>query len=135
MKTEKNHLKSLLFLVGGLALIAAPGAFANNSSNESVDTATRFKNADTDHDGRVSQAEFSACYQQNDEKKLDANNDGMVSDEERAAAKPEKKHWWSRSSGSKIDPAAISQEFSKLDANHDGYLDPQEFAASSIAGS
>lgn len=119
-----------MFIAGGLALLALPAALADQN-----DAAAKFKAMDTDGDGRISPAEFTAGHQQLDASKLDTNKDGVVSDEERAAAKPAKKHWWSRSNDTKVeDPAATTQLFTKLDINSDGFLNESEFAAGLEAG-
>jgi hypothetical protein len=104
-------------------------AQANSNANAGLfagPDAGQLAKIDTDHDGRISRAEFLAS----DAKMtpLDTNNDGVVSaDEQAAAAKGQKKHWWSRkdSSGAEMDQADV---FAKLDTNKDGYLSAEELA-------
>jgi Ca2+-binding EF-hand superfamily protein len=113
MNPAKNHLKVLLLIAGALALLALPAASADEN-----DAAAKFKAMDTNGDGRISPAEFATGQQL------------MGADQDKAVAKPEKKHWWSRSSDTKTeDPAATTQQFTKLDVNGDGYLSEAEFAA------
>ena len=80
----------------------------------------RLMRADTDHDGRISLAEFMAARQNRagggygsdpaaQFKKLDTNNDGYVTPAE-------------------ID-AVSAERFARMDADHDGVLTPQERAA------
>lgn len=117
-------MKSLLCIAGGLALLATPSLFANDNM-----TAAKFKTYDTDNDGRISQAEFVAGCQQDNNQKLDANNNGTVNADEKSATTPAKKHWWSRGNGDRDDSKADVKLFKKLDTNNDGYLSEAEFTA------
>lgn len=130
---------TLPLLACGLALLALP-AFANDHH----DSAAKLKLLDTDGDGRISRAEFLAGKQAKFDK-LDTNHDGMVSADEKATAKSEKKHWWSRNDkADKINKAdanndnqiSASEEsssaeamFTKLDTNGDGFLTAAELDA------
>lgn len=74
----------------------------------------RMMAADTDHDGKISKAEFAAALQARRAKRLgsrmfdraDTNHDGMVDQAELKAL--------------------MARRFARLDANHDGVLTPDE---------
>jgi hypothetical protein len=88
--------------------------------------ASQFKTIDSDADGRISRAEFttSASLDLN----LDANRDGIVSTEERAAA-PDKKGTWTQRSNDGTPDMNPAETFAKLDADNDGFLSQNELAS------
>ena len=101
----------------GLAL-ALP-AFAN------TDASSKLKKLDTDGDGRVSRAEFVAGNRGMIQR-VDANKDGVVTADEAAVPKAEKKHWWTRNDK---PPGQVN----KADANNDGQVTPAEANAAAEA--
>lgn len=122
MNPTRISTKLLFCVAGGLALLAGPRLLADEP-----DAAATFKSYDTDADGKISPAEYTAGLQQGEVRKLDTNKDGKVSDEERAAAQPAKKHWWSRSETPGIDPETATKAFQALDVDKDGFLNETEF--------
>ncbi len=81
----------LLFAVG-LAVCLAAGMSAQNKPKKPADPQKRFARMDTDHDGRISLAEYQAAGKPGSAdkrakrfKKLDTNGDGYLSPEELAA--------------------------------------------------
>ena len=83
----------------------------------------RLMRADTDHDGRISQAEFMAAHQPGGQGRgnpihqfemLDSNHDGYVTPPE-------------------ID-AVSAARFARMDANHDGVVTPEERMATRGGG-
>lgn len=133
--------KLLPLLACGLSLAALPALAADDH-----DAGGKVKLFDTDGDGRISRAEFIAGKQDMTQR-LDANRDGVITPtESSAAARPEKKHWWSRSDKregnvngadangdgqvtSEEAAAHAGQMFSGLDTNADGYLTESELKA------
>lgn len=130
--------KNLTTLIACSLALVAGSAFANDK-----DVAGKMKKMDTDGDGRISQAEYTAGKQHKFDK-LDTNNDGVVSADEKAA-KSDKKSWWNRGdkknkveksdmnndgqlTATEQDASAVSS-FSKLDTNGDGYLTAVELEA------
>jgi hypothetical protein len=91
--------------------------------------ASQFKNIDSDADGRISRAEFTAAGSAATSLTSGSSTTtGTTADA--AAGKTEKKHWWNRSSSSDkasgdMDP---SETFSKLDTDNDGFLSQSELA-------
>jgi Ca2+-binding EF-hand superfamily protein len=79
----------------------------------------RVMKADTDHDGRISLAEWMAAHAKGPGdparqfERLDADHDGFVTPAE-------------------IQPM-LAKRFARLDANHDGVLSPDEIAAARTA--
>ena len=139
---KSNHLLPLIAC--GLSLAALP-AFAGDDH----DASSKVKMLDTDGDGRVSRSEFVAGKQEKIQR-LDANNDGVLTPAESStAAKPEKKHWWSRGDKPADKAAGINaadtngdgqvtsteatayadKSFARLDANNDGFLTESELKA------
>jgi len=132
----KSH-KIIPLVACGLAL-ALP-AFAN------TDASSKFKKLDADGDGRISRSEFVAGKHDKIQR-ADTNKDGVVTPDEAAVTKPEKKHWWSSSDKppgqmNKADvnndgqvtqaeaSAAAEAAFDKIDTNADGFISAGELEA------
>ncbi len=90
--------------------------------------ASHFKMIDADKDGRISRTEFTTAGSAS--LTLDANKDGMVTAEEKAAGKGEKKHWWSRKDKDVTGTDMNSAEtFAQMDTDNDGFLSQSEMAS------
>lgn len=122
-----------ILAAGTLALLALP-AFANNK-DETVDA--KYRNMDTDGDGKVSRAEF-ASYDQQRFAKLDANGDGVLSlselstdDGDRDAADKFKK--LDTDGDGKLSAteqkAGCDAKFTTIDTDGDGYISQSEMMA------
>ncbi len=104
--------------------------------------ASVFDDADTDHDGRISRAEFAAARMKEFDR-LDRNHDGAVSRDDfarllkfrpRAGARLD--DWISARDTNHDDKvtraelqAAPMPVFDRADANHDGFVDQKELSA------
>ena len=137
----KTH-RTVLIIAGTLALGALP-AFANTDH----DAKAKIKMLDTNGDGRLSRAEFVAGKEEQ-LRKLDANNDGVVTPGETSTSAPtEKQHFWNHTDKTKTDKinmadangdgkvtadeaaAYADKLFTQLDTNNDGYLTVAELEA------
>jgi Ca2+-binding EF-hand superfamily protein len=123
-----------LLAAGTLALLALP-AFANNK-DETADV--KFKNMDTDGDGKISRTEF-ASYDQQRFSKMDANGDGVISlnelstdgDGDRDASDKFKK--LDTDGDGKLSATeqktGCDAKFTTLDTDGDGYISQSEMMA------
>jgi Ca2+-binding EF-hand superfamily protein len=89
--------------------------------------AAQFKTIDTDADGRISRAEFTASASL--DLSLDADRDGIVTASERAAAPTGQNSALSRRSSDGTADSDPAQTFAKLDADNDGFLSQNELAS------
>jgi Ca2+-binding EF-hand superfamily protein len=132
----KERLPISLALIS-LAVLVGPAQAQRLGGRTSV-----FDGADTDHDGRISRAEFAAAREK-DFDRLDRNHDGVVSRDDFARLlkfRPQ--------AGSRLDnwiaardtnhdgkmmraelQAAPMSVFDRADANHDGFVDQKELSA------
>src|ERR1051325_37322 len=110
-----------LLLAFSLVAFAPASAYANDtakskssatggSSSAAASQSLDFSKADTNHDGKLSRAEWDAAMKQSNKSAASGGTSGGSS----------------ASAGSKLD-------FSKLDTNHDGSLSRQEFDAGGTA--
>lgn len=97
-----------ILIIGGFAVLLAGGAALAQEGPRGG------RMGDTDNDGRVSQAEFTAAALARFDA-VDANRDGTVSTEERQAARDAR-----RAQGREA-------RFARLDANSDGAISRAEF--------
>ena len=114
---------SRMTLIGGVAAIvlaAAAGAAtaqqAPAQAPERQDRSARMLASDTDNDGRISQAEFTAKAVER-VRSADGNGDGTVTAEERRAV------------GEARRAEHMAERFSRLDTNGDGAISQAEFEA------
>ena len=132
-----------LFLaaVGLTALVGAGGlALAQQAGSSGPDAPpphARFFEADANHDGAVSRAEFDA-FRTAEFARLDANHDGSVSREERRAAHPEGHGHHGQHDGDcgrggpggrEWGEGRHGDHLERADANHDGNITREEFLA------
>ncbi|OAI55139.1 hypothetical protein AYO44_00035 [Planctomycetaceae bacterium SCGC AG-212-F19] len=103
----RHMLTGLVALIIGLMAIGTAGAADDAAGKKKADPEALFKKLDTDGDGKISKAEFSAFVD-----KLKAK----LGDKGDKAAK------------------ALDGLFEKLDKNKDGYLSLEEFKAFKGAG-
>jgi Ca2+-binding EF-hand superfamily protein len=121
-----NTMKITLLAAGGLALAALPSALAG-------DTGDKFKQMDTDGDGRVTRTEHAAGVQAKFIK-LDTNNDGIVSAAELTAdhdqKAPNKLKFWEKDNKAQT---SVTEKISTFDRNADGQITRAEYESSSDA--
>lgn len=111
--------KTTLIVAGILALAALPSAFAEDAN-------AKLKEKDTDGDGRVTRAEYSAGALMQFAK-LDASGDGIISADEVSASSEKstsKLKFWS-----KDDKASAQDMLSSCDQNNDGQVSRDEHRA------
>ena len=136
-------MQSIKLSVLGLAAVLAATAAQAQTSAVSLVTAppTVFQSADTNSDGRVSQAEFDRHAKTSTFKRLDQDKDGMITLEEWKAVdlSPEaQKHFEAmdkdrndRISSSEFSDkthwkSALNDSFKLLDRDRDSHLAPDE---------
>ena len=142
-----------LVVVGALIVAVAPSIMAQDvkpdakqgvvkhAAKKAQAAVSAFETADTDKDGKISLAEFTAFRTEQLKKnfaKMDANSDGFLTKEE--ISKGKAPAWFDGADANKdgklsVDEfvasrgADLQKEFAKLDGNADGFLTPEEFAA------
>ena len=117
------NTKTSLIVAGALALAALPSAKAG-------DAAEKFKQMDTNGDGRISHEEYIASEQARFAK-LDTNGDGIISAAELAAGQETKKKnplkfWEKGDKDSKEAPLSPTGKLGPADANADGQITREE---------
>lgn len=110
---EATHMKSTFALLIGSALLIGAPAFAKDGVKDAEghrkDPQAFFNRIDTDHDGKVSLAEFQAAPMRHRKHHKEG---------EQAA------------SGENVEAKQLREErFKKLDTNNDGSITADEFAA------
>lgn len=133
----KKILPALLFLAAAMAAaMPAMGRMFGGGAG------AVFEGADTDHDGRISRAEFAAARDRQFDR-LDRNHDGVVSRDDfsrlmrfrpEAGARLDR---WIAAADANHDGkvtraelhAAPMRMFDLADTNHDGFVDQAELAA------
>ena len=131
-----QSVKVAVLGLGLAAVLAATAARAQTNAAPAV-----FQSADTNSDGRVSQAEFAGHVQKSTFEKLDADKDGMITLEEWKAAdrSPEaEKHFaamdkdrngrlsYPEFSNAADWKSALNDSFNSLDRDRDSHLAPDE---------
>ncbi len=133
MKTRLPISLALLFL----AALVGPAQAQRLGGGTSV-----FDGADTDHDGRISRAEFAAARMK-EFNRLDRNHDGVVSRDDfarlvkfRPQVGTRLDNWISARDSNhdgKVTRAELQEApmtvFDKADTNHDGFVDQKELSA------
>ena len=132
-------MQSIKLSVLGLGLATILAATAARAQTNA--TLTVFQSADTNNDGRVSQAEFAGHVKKATFEKLDANKDGMILPEEWKAVdlSPEaQKNFeamdknqngmisYPEFSGTADWKSALNDSFKSLDRDRDSHLAPDE---------
>jgi len=114
MNLAKSRLQ--LLLACGVMLGAFPGAVAE-------DKAEKFKQMDTDGDGRITRTEHAAVAQ-TIFNQLDTNADGIITTVEMEALKDSKMSAWDRNEG-----ISAADKIAELDTNLDGQVTQNEHEA------
>ncbi|MDQ6950576.1 MAG: EF-hand domain-containing protein [Mariprofundales bacterium] len=99
-------MKKRMILAAAILACAATPAMANEGMGRHHGIHAMLKRADTNHDGKVTKAEFIAAVTQHAEKRfahMDANHDGVLDDKDHQA------------------------HFDQMDSNHDGSISRDEF--------
>jgi len=107
MLTTEEKMKKYLLICAALLALASTQALAEGMGHHGG-MHHMLKQADANHDGKTTKAEFLAASTQRAEKRfahMDANNDGVLDEKDHQA------------------------HFDKMDANHDNMISRDEFTA------